>query len=208
VGDSPCVANSGDADGDNGTFVWADDQGVLFTSTGPRQFLVRAQGGMAINSNDPAGNALRVNGTLRVDTLGTAAATTLCRNANNQISGCSSSARYKQDIDDLALGLDTALRLHAVGYRWKDSLEPDIGFVAEEIAVIDERLVTRNTKGEIEGVKYDRLTAVLANAVQELAARDSLAAETVARVSVENAELRARLDRLEAMLVERAAGER
>jgi hypothetical protein len=217
------------ATGDQGTFAWADSQDLDFVSTGDDQFLVRAQGGAAINSNDPAGNALRVNGTLRVDTLGTAAATTLCRNINNQISGCSSSARYKQDIDDLALGLDTALRLHAVGYRWKDSLEADIGFVAEEIASIDERLVTRNAKGEIEGVKYDRLTAVLANAVQELAARDSLAAETVGRVSVENAELRsgqdrltsenaalradadvlrARLDRLETMLVERVAGER
>jgi hypothetical protein len=202
-------------EGDAGTFVWADSQTADFISTGSNQFLVRAQGGAAINSNNPLGNALRVNGTLRVDTLGTAAATTLCRNANNQISGCSSSARYKQDIDDLALGLDTALRLHAVGYRWKGSLEADVGFVAEEIAEIDERLVTRNGKGEVEGVKYERLTAVLANAVQELAAQGSLAAETVARVSVENAELRAdsdalraRLDRLEAALTERAAGER
>jgi hypothetical protein len=206
-------------EGDAGTFVWADSQTADFISTGSNQFLVRAQGGAAINSNNPLGNALRVNGTLRVDTLGTAAATTLCRNANNQISGCSSSARYKQDIDDLALGLDTALRLHAVGYRWKASLEADIGFVAEEIAVIDERLVTRNGKGEIEGVKYDRLTAVLANAVQELAAQGSLAAETVARVSAENAELRAeldrrdveyrtRLERLEALLGERVGGAR
>jgi hypothetical protein len=156
-----------------------------------------------------------VNGTLRLDELGTAAATTLCRNINNQISGCSSSARYKQDIDDLALGLETALRLHAVGYRWKDSLEADIGFVAEEVAAIDERLITRNAKGEIEGVKYDRLTAVLANAVQELAAQGSLAAEAMVRVSSENAALRAdsdalraRLERLEALLDQRVAGER
>lgn len=176
--------------GDTGSFVWADVQPSNFVSTGPGQFLVRAIGGAAINSNDPAGNGLRVNGTLRVDTLGTAAATTLCRNAANQISGCSSSARYKTDIDDLELGLATALRLHAVGYRWKDSGAADVGFVAEEIAKIDERLVTRNDKGEIEGVKYDRLTAVLANAVQELAARDSVAAEDLARVSAENAELR------------------
>jgi hypothetical protein len=195
--------------GDVGTFVWADSQFASFVSTGDNQFLVRAQGGAAINSNDPAGNALRVSGTLRVDTLGTAAATTLCRNASNQISGCSSSARYKQDIDDLELGLVTALRLHAVGYRWKDTGAADVGFVAEEVAAIDERLVTRNAKGEIEGVKYDRLTAVLANAVQELAAQGSLAAETVARVSAENAALRAdsealraRLDRLEAALGE------
>jgi hypothetical protein len=205
--------------GDRGTFVWADIQGSDFVSTGSNQFLVRAAGGAAINHNDPAGNALRVAGTLRVDSLGTAAATTLCRNASNQISSCSSSARYKQDIADLELGLATALRLHAVGYRWKDGGEADIGFVAEEIAAIDERLVTRNEKGEVEGVKYERLTAVLANAVQELAARESLAAESIARVrdenaalragqdrlSRDNAALRARLDRLESLLGARLA---
>jgi hypothetical protein len=191
--------------GDAGTFVWADSQDDNFVSTGSNQFLVRAAGGAAINHNDPAGNALRVAGTLRVDSLGTAAATTLCRNASNQISSCSSSARYKQDIADLELGLATALRLHAVGYRWKDGGAADIGFVAEEIAAIDERLVTRNAKGEVEGVKYERLTAVLANAVQDLAARASLAAESIAQVRDENAALRARLDRLEALLGARLA---
>jgi hypothetical protein len=204
--------------GDTGTFVWADSQFVNFVSTGPNQFLVRAAGGAVITgnsaTNSPAGNRLRVDGLLRVDALGTAAATTLCRNADNQISGCSSSARYKSDIADLELGLATALRLHAVGYRWKNTGDADVGFVAEEIATIDERLVTRNAKGEIEGVKYDRLTAVLANAVQELAARDSLAAEELSRVGAENAALRAelerrdaehrsRLDRLEALLADR-----
>jgi hypothetical protein len=122
---------------------------------------------------------------------------TLCRNLFNVISTCSSSARYKQDIDDLALGLDAALRLRAVGYRWKDSLEADIGFVAEEIAAIDERLVTRNANGQIEGVKYDRLTAVLANAVQELAARDSLASERLDAAQKQNAALQARLAAIE-----------
>ena len=51
----PCfdVTASGDADGDNGTFVWADDQGSDFESTGARQFLVRSEGGMALNTNSP-----------------------------------------------------------------------------------------------------------------------------------------------------------
>lgn len=186
--------------GDAGTFVWADGTGGNFISTGENQFLVRAAGGVAVNSNDPAGNALRVNGTLRVDTLGNAGATALCRNLGAQVAACSSSARYKRDIGDLELGLAAVLRLRAVSYRWKDSLEADIGFVAEEIAGIDERLITRNAKGEIEGVKYDRLTAVLANAVQELAARDSLAAQRLGRVEADNAALRARLQAIEARL--------
>lgn len=43
-----------DANGDEGTFVWADTSvGGDFVSTGPNQFLIRAAGGMAINTNAP-----------------------------------------------------------------------------------------------------------------------------------------------------------
>lgn len=51
---SSCGTNSGDANGDEGTFVWADAVGGEFASTGPNQFLVSAAGGMAINTNTPA----------------------------------------------------------------------------------------------------------------------------------------------------------
>lgn len=47
------VALSGTTTGDHGTFVWADRQPFDFISTAPNQFLVRAQGGMAINTNAP-----------------------------------------------------------------------------------------------------------------------------------------------------------
>jgi hypothetical protein len=41
-------------EGDSGTFVWADaSTAAPFTSTGPNQFLVRAQGGMGINTALP-----------------------------------------------------------------------------------------------------------------------------------------------------------
>jgi hypothetical protein len=40
--------------GDYGTFVWADDStGTYFTSTGPNQFLIRAAGGVGIQTNAP-----------------------------------------------------------------------------------------------------------------------------------------------------------
>jgi hypothetical protein len=58
-------AQSGDADGDQGTFAWADSQAADFTSTGPNQFLIRASGGVGINTNAPS-FALDVNGTARV----------------------------------------------------------------------------------------------------------------------------------------------
>ena len=43
------AAASGDANGDEGTFVWADTLDADHTSTGPNQFLVRATGGAGIN---------------------------------------------------------------------------------------------------------------------------------------------------------------
>lgn len=200
VGDGTCAANSGDADGDEGTFVWADSQGVDFVSSGADQFLIRAQGGAAINSANPAGNALRVNGTLRVDDLGAAGSTGVCRNASFQLATCSSSIRYKDHIADLGLGLALTEQMRPVGYEWKGSHQPDIGFVAEEVAALDERLITRNAKGEVEGVKYERLTAVLAGAVQELAARDEMNKKDIVNLHEANAKLQARLEAIEERL--------
>ena len=43
----------------------------------------------------------------------------------------------------------------------------DLGLVAEEVAEVEPLLVTHNEKGEVEGVKYDRLGVVLINAIKE-----------------------------------------
>jgi hypothetical protein len=275
--------SSGDANGHEGTFLWAGADGNNYISGGANQFLVRASGGAVFQRN--IGNSARLprgvfnvvagdsgetqpaspntntllsvesdaaafismltpatanrgilfaspgqstqgaityvgslnslqftangqttmsltNGVLSISGLGAAGSTSLCRNANNQISSCSSSARYKEQIADLGLGLTEVLRLRPVGYVWKDGGMADVGFVAEEIAQIDERLVTRNDKGEVEGVKYDRLTAVLAGAVQELAARESLQAETIARLQAEQSAADRRHARVEQELAE------
>jgi hypothetical protein len=56
---------SGSVEGDTGTFVWSDTSGSDFISTGPNQFLIRAVGGVAINTARPAtGAALTVSGNL------------------------------------------------------------------------------------------------------------------------------------------------
>jgi len=63
------AAQSGDTDGDEGTFIWSDSIDTDFTSTGPNQFLVRASGGVGIGTNAPteqldvAGN-IHASGTL------------------------------------------------------------------------------------------------------------------------------------------------
>jgi hypothetical protein len=57
-------AETGDADGDEGSFVWASNTSNYFTSTGPNQFLILSSG-VGINTNAPA-TALDVNGTVRM----------------------------------------------------------------------------------------------------------------------------------------------
>lgn len=45
------VSNSGDSNGDEGTFVWADAQASDFVSSGSNQYLIRAAGGFLFNTN-------------------------------------------------------------------------------------------------------------------------------------------------------------
>ena len=45
--------------------------------------------------------------------------------------------------------------------------ERDLGLVAEEVAKVEPLLVTHNERGEIEGVKYDRIAVVLINAIKQ-----------------------------------------
>jgi hypothetical protein len=108
-----------------------------------------------------------VNGTIRIDSLGAAGTTQLCRNASNQISDCSSSLKYKHQITPFTAGLSLIEQLRPISYTWKQGGTRDIGFGAEEVAKIDPLLVTRNANGEVEGVKYDRIAVVLANAVNQ-----------------------------------------
>ncbi len=49
---SPTAVGGGDTDGDENTFVWSSESS-FFTSTGPQQFLVQADGGFGIGTNQP-----------------------------------------------------------------------------------------------------------------------------------------------------------
>lgn len=236
----------------SGAFVWADHTGGGLSSTAANQFLVRASGGVGINTNSTTANNLTVNGqiigggtgvpagsaepfvarglnsgislddrgnaglrwvvyvnggalrfyngsdrmfvqsdgVLSLGALGSAGSETLCRNPGHQIATCASSLRYKRNVANLELGLDTVLRLRPVAFDWKGTGEPDLGFVAEEVNQVTPLLTTRNAAGEIEGVKYDRISAVLVSALQE---QQKQIADLIAR----NARLEARLARLE-----------
>ena len=143
----------------------------------------------------------------RIINLGSGGSSSLCRNGSAQISACSSSIRYKTNIADWRSGLNLLNRLRPVTFDWKDSQAHDLGLVAEEVAAIEPLLTFRNEKGEVEGVKYDRLSAVFINAFKEQQAQiERQQAEAkqqqdqIAALRMANAALNARLEAIERTL--------
>jgi hypothetical protein len=133
--------------------------------TGGR-FIVKESGLTGIGTASP-GSLLDVNGIITVRTLGAAGATALCLNASNQISTCSSSLRYKTNVTPFREGLNLINRLRPITFDWKANGEADLGLAAEDVAAVEPLLVIHNDKGEVEGVKYDRINVLLINAIKE-----------------------------------------
>lgn len=88
--------------------------------------------------------------------------------------GClTSSERYKDDVRPLDDGMTEVLKLRPVSFAYKPEyntfhLGAQVGFIAEEVAKVDPRLVGYDGKGEVRGVRYPQLTPVLVSAVQDL----------------------------------------
>lgn len=83
-----------------------------------------------------------------------------------------SSARYKDNIEDGSYGLAEVLAMRPVAFTYK--AEPDrhdVGFIAEEMVNVVPEVVAKNIEGEPDAISYDRLTSVLCKAIQELNAK-------------------------------------
>lgn len=207
----------------DGAFVWADNNTSDFESTGDDQFLIRAGGGVGINTNSPE-NALDVAGSIRAtgqlqvgSTLflgslgGNTGSEEVCRNSSTgRLAPCSSSSlRYKEQIEDLDHAWDQVSAMRAVNYQFIADGQEDLGLIAEELAEIDSRLVVFDGEGRPDSIRYGRLSVVLVAAFQE---RDASMQARLAEIERENAELRqladrnneleARLATLEAVLLE------
>ncbi len=83
-----------------------------------------------------------------------------------------SSRRYKEDIQDIGDASSSLLQLRPVQFRYKkpedDGSKPlQYGLIAEEVATVMPELIVRNGSGQIEGVQYQQLPALLLNELQK-----------------------------------------
>ncbi len=182
-----CIA--GTNCGDYGSFVWADAN-TAFVSSGPNQFLIRAAGGVAINTNLPqAGFDLTVQGHATKGDGSTAWSTF-------------SDARLKKNIQPLGHALDRVLALRGRTFEYIDPQlafsQPgtQIGFVAQEVETVFPNWVDEDPRG-YKFVTVRGFEALSVEALRELRAEKDAENE---ELRTENADLRARLERIEAQL--------
>jgi hypothetical protein len=122
------------------------------------------------------------NNTIQIGVQGTQSSTTIAGifgttltgsavyvTATGQLGVLASSERYKTDV--AAMGSSTAKLdlLRPVTFKLKTDRLGTVqyGLIAEEVAKVYPELVIRNSKGRVEGVRYEELAPMLLNEVQQ-----------------------------------------
>jgi hypothetical protein len=114
-----------------------------------------------------------------------------------------SSREFKQDIAPLTDALDSVMKLRGVSYRWNDKApsdvqgKRDIGFIADEMNDVLPDIVAKDDAGKPVGIDYGKVAAVEVEAIKQLKAEND-------KVKADNADLKARLEKIEAILAAQA----
>lgn len=188
----------------HGTFIWADSTLAVFSSTAANQFLIRAGGGVGINTNNPGSFDLAVNGSAAKPGGGSWATF--------------SDQRLKHSIEAMNTGvLDRLLSLQGYQFEYKDKAIEErlglpgvqIGFLAQEVAEVFPDWVDKDNEGYLY-ITERGTTALMVEAFREQqevieALKTHLAHKETRIAELENqlasqAELDTRLTRLETML--------
>lgn len=134
---------------------------------------------LSLNLNGPGGNVsmggsvsvssnANIGGILSIQSYANGSpAFSLCATSSGQVTGCSSSLRYKTNVAEFSSGLALINQLRPVTFDWKADGQHDVGFIAEEVEKVHPLFVTYNAQGEIQGVKYERLSVAFVNAFKE-----------------------------------------
>ncbi len=92
--------------------------------------------------------------------------------STGQLGTIQSSARYKEDIHEMAGASEDLMRLHPVIFRYRqamaDGSKPmQYGLIAEEVARVYPELVVLGKDRQVESVQYQALPAMLLNELQK-----------------------------------------
>lgn len=91
-----------------------------------------------------------------------------------QLGTFSSSARYKEDIQDLVDDSNNIMKLRPVTFKYKshaNSVRRQYGLIAEEVQNVYPDLVISNADGEAETVAYQHLPILMLNEIQKQSKR-------------------------------------
>jgi hypothetical protein len=120
--------------------------------------------------------------------------------ANGQLGTLTSSAKFKQNIQDMASASDVLLALRPVTYQYKPGVDPkgvpQFGLVAEEVNKIDPDLVVHDDRHGIYTVRYEAVNAMLLNEFLKQHQEIASLKEKAARVDA----LESRLNELQALV--------
>jgi len=136
---------------------------------GSDNIYVGTQGGAAIESKTLRLGSVQTRAFLAGVSGVPVVGNTVLINSQGQLGVLVSSARYKQDVISLQDQSTKIQQLRPVSFRYKQLPRESVqyGLIAEEVAKVYPELVTRNAKGQIEGVRYDELTPLLLVALQQ-----------------------------------------
>lgn len=157
---------------------------------------LRIFGDARFDNNSRVYGNLRVDGQIEAWNIGTFGQWDLCHTNAGQISRCASSARFKDEVRDLQSGSELIAALRPVRFRWIEADRQDIGLIAEEVAEVIPELIEYDADGEVQGVNFRHLSAVLVAAVQESQAENKLLREQLEVAQARLDALETRMDKL------------
>lgn len=178
---------SSDAEGDIQIGNGDASKGMKISNISVRNSSVSAVNGYDLNLSSAAGDihlhkttfvssSLFVTGTNRIG-VGVDSAThalTLANTASNDGKGIAyawatySSERYKENIETINDPLVTLSKIRGVTFDWKNSGQPDYGFIAEEVGEhIPEVVDWEDNSEAAKGMYYQKVIPILVESIKE-----------------------------------------
>ena len=222
-GDRALYSNTGDvntANGDRalysnttGTGNTADGVNALFSNPpAPTTSALGANAGSDItgSGNVCIGEGVRgmagVNNTTWIGNVYSSVASgrAVYVNSDNKIGTLASTRRVKNDIKPMDKASEAVLALKPVSFRYKKEIDASgtlqFGLVAEEVADINADLVTRDSEGKPETVRYEAVNAMLLNEFLKEHRRNEEQEATIARLIATDTRQQTQIETLTATL--------